>query len=121
MSREYLDPFNTNFWSESEDVVCPCQGNGWATINGIWEECSVHYHGQLHPDSKALLLDDPLQLVEAERASVLQWKIANAREEVRRATVALKLAQMTLQNLELEQINRTTTTKIKVVIPEEAK
>ncbi len=121
MSQSYMDPFDTPFVGELEEIDCPCQGEGWAHINGSYHECGIHYYGQLHPDSKTLLLDEPAKLAEAEKASVLKWKIDNAREEVRKLTVALKLAQHSLHLLELEQINKTPTIQMRVVIPEEAK
>lgn len=122
MNEKVHDPFDTSFWGELEEIDCPCQGEGWANINGSWSECGIHYRGQLHPESKELLLDEPGKLAEAERASFLKWKVDAAKEEVRKLTVALQLAQNNLHLLELEQINKTPTIQMKaVVIPEEAK
>jgi hypothetical protein len=93
---------------------CPCNGSGWGW-QGDWIECNIHYHGQLHPESKELLLDDPSALKEEERKSLLKWKIARQEEEVTTIQQHLLLAQQALYIMNLELINKTPTVKMAAV------
>lgn len=113
----HIDPFDTTsaFWAEMEDNHCPCGGSGWALRNFNHEECPIHFKGQLHPDSRVLLLDEPGRLKEEERRSHLRWKIAQANIKINELKAQLKQEQYTVAMLELELINRTPTTKMKVV------
>ena len=103
-----------SFWAELEDIDCPCQGNGWANIDNEWAECPLHFYGQLHPETRDLLLDDPT-LAETERKSVLNWRIAKARTELAEMQVKVRHAQYDLHVLELELINKTATQQMKAV------
>ncbi len=107
------NPFDTEFWSELEEIDCPCQGSGWGNINNEWKECAIHFEGQLHPESRDLLLDDPAGLRAAERASCLAYRINKAKEEVAELQTKLRHATYNLTLLELEQVNKTPTTKVK--------
>ncbi len=111
---EYVDVTDELIWAELDEDKCPCQGNGWAFIED-WEECPLHFQGQLHPMSVDLLLDDPARLEEAKRVSNLNWKIDQAKEEVRQARVKLQLAQSSLSMLELELINKTPTRQMEII------
>lgn len=114
-TNHYTDPFDTSFWFEMDEIHCPCMGDGWANINDEWEECPVHHNGQLHPQSRSLLQDDPVALLESERISILNWKIGRVRGEIIDHQEKLKAAQHKLFLLELECINKTPTTKIEAI------
>ena len=103
------------FWSELEDEVCPCKGTGWALMNEDWENCFIHYHGQIHPESKMLLLDDKQKLQEEDRRSQLRWKISKSREKITVLQAQIKIEQRLLAGLELELINKTPTIKMPAV------
>jgi len=106
---------DSSFWAELEEIDCPCQGDGWANINDEWGECPIHFHGQLHPESRDLLLDDPKVLAEAERQSTLSWRLEKARHDLNELQVKVRHAQYNIHLLELEKVNRTATTKMEVV------
>ncbi len=103
-----------SFWAEREDIDCPCQGEGWADIDNEWTECPVHFQGQLHPETYALLLDDP-KLAETERKSILNWRIAKVRSELAEMQMKVRHAQYDLHLLELELVNKTATIQMKAV------
>jgi hypothetical protein len=79
--------------------------------NDLWKECLIHYEGQLHPETQALLLDEPKRLTEEERKSRLQFQIKETRECIADLQGSLKEQQKRLVKLELELINRTATVK----------
>jgi hypothetical protein len=107
-------------WANLEEAHCPCQGTGWAQMEDeSWENCFLHFEGQLHPESKLLLLDDAKKLKEEERRSHLRWKIQKARSSIQELNSKLKNEQAMLVAHELELINKTPTIKMAVVIPEE--
>ena len=111
-----------NFWSELDENDCPCHGSGWADVNGKDETCSLHYKGQLHPETQALLLDEPKRLADEERKSNLKWKISQCSDRITALKSQLNLEQVELNRLSLELINRTPTTKLQaVVVPLEAR
>lgn len=116
-----LDPFDTKFWPELDEIDCPCKGWGWAVIDGRDEMCMVHYHGQLHPQSKELLLDEPERLAEEEKKSFLNWEIKQTEIKISELKSQLLKEQSNLSKLQLELVNRTPTTKMKVVrLPQES-
>jgi hypothetical protein len=102
---------DNTFWAELDESHCPCEGRGWADIEGNWTECPIHFEGQIHPESKQLLLDDLKQLQEEERKSILRWKMKKTRETIAEIQQSLKEEQAKLVKLELELINRTPTIK----------
>lgn len=102
-------------WAELDESVCPCSGNGWGLISDEWQECPLHFCGQLHPESKDLLLDDLKQLADAEKTSILNWKINKQRNKLAELQTEVSKAQLDLHLLELELTNRTPTTKIQVI------
>jgi len=107
-------------WAELDENHCPCQGTGWAQIdNDIWDECFIHYSGQLHPESRMLLLDSPGALKEEERRSQLRFKIQKSREKILKLQEQLKKEQAALVQHELELINKTPTIKMKAINPSE--
>lgn len=115
----YID---NSFWAEIEEDYCPCKGTGWGEIGEEWQECPMHFHGQLHPESRLLLLDEPIRLREEERKSQLLWNIAKVKEEINEATAALKKHYANLRKWELELTNRTPTLKVEALrLPLEAK
>jgi hypothetical protein len=88
-----------------DEHTCACQGLGWAeSAKDVYVECPVHYEGQLHPDTLALLLDEPDRMVEEERKSRLKYRIKDARSKITGA-------QEKLRKMELELINRTPTVR----------
>jgi hypothetical protein len=114
-----IDLFDTNsgFWPEIDEMDCPCKGLGWADCNGVMKTCSIHYSGQLHPDSMALLLDEPDKLKEEERKSNLKWKIGKCRTKIKELETQLKLEYESVISLELELVNRTATVKMAAASP----
>lgn len=98
-------------WYELDEQDCPCEGRGWAVIGNDWQECPLHFEGQLHPESKELLLDDLKQLQAEERKSILRWKIKKCREQITAIQQNLRDEQTKLVGLELELINRTPTVR----------
>jgi hypothetical protein len=106
---------DNSFWAELEEIDCPCQGEGWANIDDEWEACPMHFHGQLHPESRELLLDDPQLLAKSERDSILNWRIEEAKEKLSELQMQLRQAQYNLHLLELEKINKTPTVQMKAV------
>lgn len=114
MQPQEPEPFDSSFFSEIEERSCPCHGTGWIDHPG-WEECAIHYAGQLHPESYELLMDDPIALLEAERTSILKWKIENGRKKAAELAKELRQVQINLTNWELELINKTPTIKMEAV------
>jgi len=106
-------------WAELDEDKCACHGCGWAEVSkDEWVECPLHFEGQLHPDTQALLLDEPERLVEEERKSRLRFQIREARAKIVLAQEQLKEEQSKLARLELELINRTPTVKaMRAVVP----
>lgn len=93
---------------EIDEKDCPCQGTGWSK-QPDWVECPIHHHGQLHPEAKILLLDEPGRLAEEERKSYLRWRIDQVRDFANDLTQKLRQASYELVQLELELINKTPT------------
>lgn len=100
---------------EPDEDTCPCGGLGWVEAGQAWHECPIHFEGQLHPESKQLLLDDLRSLQEEERKSILNWKIGQVRKRIADVQQTLRAEQATLVMLELELINRTTTIKMPAI------
>jgi hypothetical protein len=100
---------------ELDEDDCPCRGFGWTEHGLSWKECPLHFEGQLHPESKQLLLDDLNQLHEEERKSMLRWKIEQVRRNIGTIQHTLRQEQAKLVKLELELINRTPTIKMPAV------
>ena len=96
---------------ELDEETCPCRGLGWAEVGQSWQECPIHFEGQLHPESKQLLLDDLRLLQEEERKSILRWKIKLCKANITELQGALRKQQTHLVQMELELINRTPTVK----------
>jgi len=103
------------FWAELEEIDCPCQGNGWANINNKWEECPMHFMGQLYPESRELLLCDPILLADSEKKSILNWRISQARDKLLDLQVQVRHALYNIHVLELEQVNKTPTIQMQSV------
>jgi hypothetical protein len=108
-------------WAELDDDKCACHGTGWVNINADKTvECPIHFVGQLHPETQALLYDEPNRLAEEERKARLRFLIRETRNEVVELQTKLKAKQENLVKLELELINRTPTVRaIQVVVPVE--
>jgi len=99
-------------WVEMDEHKCRCQGFGWAEVSkDRYVECPLHFEGQLHPDTQALLLDEPNRLAEEERKARLQFYIKNGRSKIANFQKQIKMEQEKLLKLELELINRTPTVK----------
>jgi hypothetical protein len=97
-------------WSMDE-LECPCGGGGWAEDKAGWAECPLHFEGQLHPESRILLLDDPARLEEENRKSILHFKIREKRGIILELQKSLKAQQEAILKLELELINKTPTVR----------
>lgn len=102
-------------WGEVDENLCPCKGNGWANIKDDWDQCFVHYTGQLHPESRLLLLDEPLKLREEDRLSRLRWQIKQSEMIIQSLLAQLKIEYKHLRKAELELTNRTPTIKVEAV------
>lgn len=102
---------DNTFWAELDEEICPCNDTGWADINNNWEQCPIHFEGQLHPESVALLMDDPKRMEEEERKSKLRYKIAKARLTITELSSELRKQQEAVTKLELELVNRTPTVR----------
>jgi len=85
---------------------------GWIELStGSWAQCSIHYEGQLHPDTLALLFDEPAKLREEERKSALRFQVRQTRTLIASLQMQIKLEQQNLCRMELELINKTPTIK----------
>lgn len=108
-----------HIWSELDEEHCPCQGTGWAQMSDeSWETCFLHFKGQLHPESRMLLLDDKARLQEEERRSHLRWKIEKSHNLIAELSSRLRKEQAALVQLELELINKTPTVKMPAIKPD---
>lgn len=109
-------------WVELEEHKCLCRGLGWAEAErDKYVECPIHYEGQLHPDSMALLLDEPDRMTAEERKAKLNYQIREAKSKIISLQEQLRAEQYKLVQFELELINRTPTVKsMQAVVPEEA-
>ena len=108
-----------HIWSELDEEHCPCQGTGWAQMSDeSWETCFLHFKGQLHPESRMLLLDDKTRLQEEERRSHLRWKIEKSHNLIAELSSRLRKEQAALVQLELELINKTPTVKMPAIKPD---
>lgn len=108
-----------NDWAELDEHKCACRGTGWADVSTDKSvECPIHFEGQLHPQTQALLLDEPNRMVEEERKSRLRFQICESQRRVVDLQNLLKAEQEKQVKLELELINRTPTVRaIQVVVP----
>jgi len=98
-----------------DESKCICQGEGWAMFEDSLEECPIHFDGQLHPDSKALLLDDIINLREEERKSKIIWKIKQNLKNIsclEKEITALKSENIKLYN---DMLHKATTVKMKAI------
>lgn len=99
-------------WAELDEHRCACRGTGWAESGGgHLKQCPIHFEGQLHPETQALLLDEPDRMNEEERKSKLRYQIQETQAKIAHHQEQLKAAQNKLVMLELELINRTPTVK----------
>lgn len=107
-----------NSWMHLDEKVCLCHGSGWAeSAPELWEECLVHFEGQLHPQTRVLMLDEPSKLLEEERKSILQFKIISSHEYISELQKKIRYEQERLVNLQLELVNKTPTIRMLVTIP----
>jgi hypothetical protein len=108
-------------WAELDEHICACRGTGWAERGGgHLVECPIHFQGQLHPETKALLFDEPDRMSEEERKSGLRFQIRETQAKIAHHQGQLKIEQAKLVKLELELINRTPTVKAMTAVkPEE--
>lgn len=99
-------------WADLDDNKCPCKGEGWAEVDvGTWKECPIHYDGQIHPDTRTLLLDEPGKLAEEERRCRLRYQITQERDAIYDLHIQIKERQAKIVKLEFELINRTPTVR----------
>lgn len=106
-------------WAELDENRCACHGCGWAEVSkDEWVECPIHFEGQLHPDTQALLFDEPDRLAEEERKARLRFQIKESQSKINEAQQLLHSQQAKLKQLELELINRTPTVRaMQAVVP----
>jgi hypothetical protein len=90
---------------------CACDETGWDNLDGTWKECPLHFVGQLHPETRDLLLDEPGRLAEEEKKSRLQYKIKLCQTGINKLQLKLKTEQERLHKMELELVNRTVTVR----------
>jgi|SRR5579885_957063 len=108
----------TQLWAELDEARCPCQGEGWAEIDtDTYRECPIHFVGQLHPQTRVLLLDEPARLAEEERRSQIRYRLDEAKKLVDGLQIQLRVAQKQVVELELELINKTPTKKMPAINP----
>lgn len=99
-----------NNWSQTDSKSCPCGGSGWAQMNSMgWQECSIHFFGQIHPETYRLLLDEPSRLEEEKRRASLMFEIRVSRELLEKLKHETKLEQENLLKLERDLVNKTPT------------
>lgn len=99
-------------WAQLDENQCPCKGTGWAEVdNGVWKECRIHFEGQVHPETRALLLDEPERLAEEERRSGIRFQIKQLRDTNYDLHEQIKKNKAKEAALELELINRTPTVR----------
>ena len=103
-------------WIQFDEEDCPCQGVGWAELSHDgWEQCPIHFIGQLHPQIRVLLLDEPVRLAEEESRALISFRLGAAKNLVVELELQLRTAQKRVVELELEMINRTPTKKMEIV------
>jgi hypothetical protein len=107
-----------SYWAELDESSCPCGGSGWASRKSEYVNCPIHYNGQLHPETQALLLDEPLKLQEEERRSRLQYRVRQSQEKIAELKAELRQEEYNLQYLQLELVKRTPTIKMKAISPD---
>ena len=100
---------------EMDESRCPCLGTGWSEQKQEWKQCPLHFIGQLHPDTQALLLDDSTRLQEEARKSFLRYRIEQQQEVITRLNEKVREASQELLQLELELINKTPTRRMERV------
>lgn len=99
-------------WAQLDEKDCPCQGTGWAQVDvDQWKTCHIHFEGQLHPETRALLLDDEFLLKEEERKCRLRWQINEKKSYIADMERLAREGKEALFKLELELINRTVTVR----------
>lgn len=99
-------------WADLDESKCPCKGTGWAEVDiDVWKECTIHYEGQLHPQTRILLLDEPNRLVEEERKSGIKFQIKQLRDRNYDLHTEIQTNKNKVAALELELINRTPTVR----------
>ena len=101
-------------WVEIEEKNCPCKGKGWA-FRDKWVECPIHFIGQLHPESRNLLLDDPVSLKEEERKSHLKWRIDVHQTELEQIQIREQKLKNQIRILQSELISKTATVRMEAV------
>jgi hypothetical protein len=77
----------------------------------LWKNCPIHFEGQIHPQTRALLLDDPALLKEEERKCRIKFQILEKKQYIADMERLAKEGQIALFKLELELINRTVTVR----------
>ena len=106
-------------WAELDEHRCACRGLGWVEAGkDKYVECPIHYEGQLHPDTMALLLDEPERMATEERKAKLHYQIRESKTKITLLQDQLKAEQYKLFQFELELINRTPTVQaMQAVVP----
>jgi septal ring factor EnvC (AmiA/AmiB activator) len=100
---------------------CNCNGGGWIDNGNDYEQCIVHYCGQLHPDSIRLLQDDPTALQLEKKRAEIKYKLMLNYEKLSELQTSMNSVKNQIAHLELQLTNSTPTLRnIKAVIPEEA-
>lgn len=99
-----------------DDGQCPCLGSGWAQNKTEWQECYVHYNGQLMPEIINLLLDDQKQLLSETKKSILKFEINKCKNFIAVLQKEIDAERQRLIKFECELINHTPTIKAMPVV-----
>jgi hypothetical protein len=99
-------------WADVDEGRCPCHGSGWAQVDlDVFKVCSIHFAGQLHPQTRMLLLDEPDKLAEEERKNGIYFQINQLRDRNYNLHLEIQNNKHKVFVLELELINRTPTVR----------
>lgn len=103
--------FKMQKWNDChlDSEKCRCHGDGWIVAGPSFDECPIHYEGQLHPDSKSLLFDDPKALEDAKHKSKLKWLLKEKENEILYLEKKIMKSKEEKRSIEKELMQKTTT------------
>lgn len=99
--------------NSNDGACCACQGMGWVLNGENYSPCRIHFCGQVHPHTRALLLDDLPSLREEERKTKLFWEIKEKRKQLALMLLQSKELQREISSLENSLYVATPTTRIR--------
>lgn len=107
------------FWAELDEEICPCKGSGWRELaDNLYQECPIHYAGQMLPPDRLEFIGDPKRLAEEERKSILKWQINNIALAIQKQENILLSLKSKYKLLQSELINKTPTLRMSSVVQE---